>query len=37
MPKDQKPAEELSGIAKQSIEQTRGAVDIGSVVGLVGI
>ena len=28
MPKDQKPAEELSGIAKQSIEQTRGAVDI---------
>jgi hypothetical protein len=28
MAKDQKPAEELSGIAKQSIEQARGAVDI---------
>jgi hypothetical protein len=28
MVKDQKPAEELSGIAKQSIEQARGAVDI---------
>jgi len=26
--KDQKPAEEVSGIAKQSIEQARGAVDI---------
>jgi hypothetical protein len=28
MAKDQKPAEDLSGIAKQSIEQARGAVDI---------
>jgi len=28
MAKDQKPAEESSGIAKQSIEQARGAVDI---------
>ena len=28
MAKDQKPAEELSGIVKQSIEQARGAVDI---------
>jgi hypothetical protein len=28
MAKDQKPAEELSGIAEQSIEQARGAVDI---------
>jgi hypothetical protein len=28
MAKDQKPAEELSGIAKQTIEQARGAVDI---------
>jgi hypothetical protein len=28
MPKEQKPAEESSGIAKQSMEQARGAVDI---------
>jgi hypothetical protein len=28
MAKDQKPIEELSGIAKESIEQARGAVDI---------
>jgi hypothetical protein len=28
MAKDQKPVEELSGIPKQTMEQTRGAVDI---------
>jgi hypothetical protein len=28
MAKDQKPVEELSGIAKQSMDQARGAVDV---------